>query len=75
MKSDSIFGLNKIPDSVLLKEANIEIGKLKSYIDELEEKLQIRTAAIKSGSIEALMLANEVLKKKNKELNNLLYKK
>lgn len=39
-KGEEIFGLMKIPDSVLLKNALIEIGKLKSYIDELEYKLK-----------------------------------
>lgn len=34
-KTKSIFGLRKIPDNDLLRHANIEIGKLKSYIDEL----------------------------------------
>lgn len=34
-KTKSIFGLDKIPDSELLKRANFEIGTLKSYIDEL----------------------------------------
>lgn len=32
-----IFGLHKIPDKELLKKSQIEIGKLKSYIDELED--------------------------------------
>ena len=39
-KGKAIHGVDKIPDFILLKEANIEIGKLKSYIDELESKLK-----------------------------------
>lgn len=38
-KGKEIFGLNKIPDKNLLREARIEIGKLNSYIDELENKV------------------------------------
>lgn len=38
-KGKEIFGLNKIPDKKLLREARIEIGKLNSYIDELENKI------------------------------------
>lgn len=34
-KTKPIFGLDKIPDSELLKRANVEIGVLKSHIDEL----------------------------------------
>lgn len=39
MKEDELFGLSKIPDSVIIKEQAIEIGKLKAYIEELEAKL------------------------------------
>lgn len=38
-KGKEIFGLNKIPDKNLLRESRIEIGKLNSYIDELENKV------------------------------------
>lgn len=34
-KTKPIFGLDKIPDSELLKASQVEIGMLKSYIDEL----------------------------------------
>lgn len=37
-KTKPIFGLDKIPDSVLLRRANVEIGKLKAYIDELSHE-------------------------------------
>lgn len=30
----------KIPDHILLKQANVENGKLKAYIDELEDKIE-----------------------------------
>jgi hypothetical protein len=42
MKDDEWSGLLKIPDSILLKEYRIEIGKLKSYITELEESLNTK---------------------------------
>lgn len=35
-KSESVHGLLKIPDSVLLKAANIEVGKLKSEVQHLK---------------------------------------
>jgi predicted nucleic acid-binding Zn-ribbon protein len=38
-KSKPIFGLNKIPDSELLQQARVEIGKLNSYIMELEHNI------------------------------------
>lgn len=42
-KGRPIFGLNKIPENELLKLANIEIGKLRAYIDELEhERSQLK---------------------------------
>ena len=40
MKQKEVHGLSKIPDDVLLRYANIEIGKLKAYIAELEDKLK-----------------------------------
>lgn len=73
-KSNPIFGLFKIPDSILLVRSNIEIGKLKSYIEELEYKLCLRKAITK-GSIESLIIANDVLRKKNKELNMIIHNK
>lgn len=36
MKDQEVFNLHKIPESVLLKELRIEIGKLNSYIEELK---------------------------------------
>jgi predicted RNase H-like nuclease (RuvC/YqgF family) len=38
-KSKPIFGLNKIPDNELLQQARVEIGKLNSYIMELEHNI------------------------------------
>lgn len=35
-KTKSIFGLAKVPDKELLRHSRIEIGQLKSYIEELE---------------------------------------
>lgn len=39
-------GLMKVPAKVLLKEALIENGKLKAYIDELEHEIKKRDAEI-----------------------------
>lgn len=38
-KTNEIFGLHKIPDSILLKKLLEERGKNLSYIEELEEEL------------------------------------
>lgn len=73
-KADENYGLLKIPDSVIVKEQAIEIGKLKAYIEELEEKLKVK-GQMKKGSIEALINNNEQLKKRNKHLTSLLYNK
>lgn len=56
--------LLKVPEEALLKAANIEIGQLKSYIVELEEKL-------KTESRNTRMLTNEnnSLKKIVRELS------
>lgn len=39
-KSRNDYGLLKVPDSILLKEARQEIGALKAYIEELEDRLK-----------------------------------
>jgi len=45
-KTKPIFGLKKIPNSILLKMALVENGKLKAYIDELEyENKKLREGA------------------------------
>lgn len=67
-KDKEIHGLMKIPDAVIIKQQNIEIGKLKAYIAELEDILTKKTNVIKSGSIEALIQANTQLKKNNQKL-------
>lgn len=45
-KSKEVFGLMKIPDRELLKYSRIEVGKLKSYVQELEYKLSLRNKEI-----------------------------
>ena len=72
--SDEIHGLLKIPDSVLLKEALIENGKLQAYILELEDQLKNKKQ-IEKGSFESLVEANRVLKQTNKRLNEIIYKR
>ena len=67
-KTKPIFGLDKIPDSVLLKMALVENGKLKAYIDELEYEIkELR----KRMDDPALALSdkerNQVLKETRKE--------
>ena len=43
MKDKEIYGLSKIPDSVLLKLSQQEVGELKSLIDELQYKVEEMT--------------------------------
>ena len=45
-KSKEVFGLMKIPDRELLKYSRIEVGKLKSYVQELEYKLSLKNKEI-----------------------------
>ena len=68
-KKDSIHGLDKIPDSELVKIQNIEIGKLNAYIDELKDSIK--------GINISDQLQNRIknLENKNIELNNILNKK
>lgn len=40
-KGKPIFGLEKLPASILLKASRQECGELKSYIDELEDKVAL----------------------------------
>ena len=44
MKDQEWSGLMKIPDEIIISELRIEIGKLKSYIDELDYTLQDKEA-------------------------------
>lgn len=55
-KSRNDYGLLKVPDSILLKEARQEIGALKAYIEELEDRLK--------NPIEILTPEEEKYKKK-----------
>lgn len=51
-KTKPIFGLDKIPDEVLLSMANAEIVKLQSYVEELEkEAIFITDCKTQSGVI------------------------
>lgn len=66
------FDLEKVPDDVLLKYANIEIGQLKAYIGELEENLGIAGNKSKPRNIleenKRLVLENKVLENEIKKL-------
>jgi peptidoglycan hydrolase CwlO-like protein len=65
-KGRSIFGLGKVPDSAIIKQQGVEIGILKSTIDELEYKLKQAENEAKSKSPENL----ENLQKDIQKLNN-----
>lgn len=61
-KGKSIFGLKKIEDADLLRLANIEIGKLKSYIDELiydQHLLKKELFELKSLPLDELKVAKK----------------
>lgn len=46
-KTKPIFGLMKIPDKELLRYSRIEVGQLKSYIQELEWEISQRDKEIR----------------------------
>jgi chromosome segregation ATPase len=48
------YNLEKIPDSILLKQALIENGKLQAYIEELESKLKTEDFVLYSNRINNL---------------------
>lgn len=45
-KTKPLFGLSKIPDKELLRYSRIEVGQLKSYIEELEWEISQRDKEI-----------------------------
>ena len=62
-KSQEWSGLLKIPDNILLKDALVEIGKLTSYIQELEHKLKEKnTIPVIKGDLNSLLMSNKQLK-------------
>jgi len=63
-KGKAIFGLNKIPDHIIIREQNVELGKLKSSVDELEFKLNKANNKIKENN-------NSTDEKLLKRVNNL----
>jgi len=64
-KSTEIFGLDKIPDQVIIKELHKEIGELKSYVSELQYKLNAKKHLLTKGSPEAMLESNTTLRKRN----------
>jgi hypothetical protein len=76
-KGREIHGLHKVPDSVIIKSQQVEIGQLNSYIDELKFKLdQERKENLikRRGLIDQcnnLVEKNKKLKKENKEYRKL----
>lgn len=64
-KSDELFGLYKIPDSILIKHLLIERGKNLSYIEELEEELGRSKGCAKCRAKEEHIRS---LEKKNRKL-------
>ena len=55
-KSQEWSGLLKVPDNILLKDALVEIGKLTSYIQELEHKLKEKnTIPVIKGDLNSLL--------------------
>ena len=79
LKDDKSDPPEKIPDLVIIKELREELGKLKSYIDELEDKLkqgliQEREALQKENSKKRQEIMKEELYKKIKSDNSKLKK-
>lgn len=75
-KGKEIFGLSKIPDKDLLREARIEIGKLNSYINELESKIiqlqdGIPLSKLQLSDDAKCAILHSRIKNQSKELKNL----
>ena len=75
-KGRPIFGLHKIPESELLKLANVEIGKLHAYIDELRyERAQLKKelcqwrkmSEVEKSQARTTYYTNNVLEKQRKQ--------
>lgn len=83
-KEKEIFGLHKVPDRELLKQARIELGKANSYIEELEDRVKELTdelTLLKEGrvNLDEIKLTNDdieslyksKIKNQSKELSRL----
>lgn len=75
-KGKPIFGLDKIPESEMLRIANVEIGKLNAYIDELRhERSQLKKelfkwrkmSEVEKSQARTTYYTNNVLEKKRKQ--------
>lgn len=69
-KDKEVYGLLKLPDGILFQQAQIEIGKLKSYIQELEDKIKEYQLSDNNKIIESLRQSVTSLRKQNKNLKN-----
>lgn len=58
-KDKPIFGLAKIPDRELLRYSRVEVGQLKSYIQELEYNLEQKDKKIESLTKEIVELKKQ----------------
>ena len=72
-KGDPVFDLLKVPDSVIVKEQAIEIGKLKSYIQELELKEESHLQKIIANKNNFIAGLQEKIRKQKLEIYNLRY--
>ena len=67
-RSNPVHDLLKLPDEAIIKNQQVEIGKLKAYIDELENEKTVRhletVLAKKNKRIESLKQEVEELKQK-----------
>lgn len=66
MKNESIYGLDKVPDTEIIKSQNIEIGMLNSTILELEDRIK------STKHVEDILNRNKNLENKNKSLTDQL---
>lgn len=74
-KGKPIFGLNKIPDNIIIENQEIEIGKLNSYILELEDKLKGQSQSEKlseKDNVDIVKLRNKLTDFENKYKNKSL---
>lgn len=76
-RAKSNYDLEKVPEEALLLHANIEIGKLKSYIDELEYNIGILKEGLVlpeylNKRIKDLIKDKKRLTTENRQLNKLI---
>jgi len=77
-KHKEIFDLDKIPNHIFIKQLEIELGKERAYIEELQEEIEALKELASTKQIRTWKEQIKGLEARNKSLrelnNNLIYK-